>query len=277
MASQYHQDYMRYFIGDVRNYWTFLKVIPVVDIVIHAAAMKRVETCNLYQDEAYATNVKGTDNLINAIRTTRNHVEWVVGVSSDKRANPSNYYGETKAQQETNLLKANDTCGDTKFISVRYGNVMGSRGSVLPIWQGQIQRGESVTVTDPDMTRFFLSLDQAVDTIMYAISTANSGEVYIPHSLPAARIGDLADLIIRGSDAEIMVVGKGLGEKMHETLLTGDEADYTVIREGYYVVTGSIQPTPAITKEYVSRDYVLSVDELRRLLVRRGIIKGVLT
>lgn len=271
MAAEYKGvDYIRFVIGDVRNYCSVADVIKDSEIIFHTAAMKRVESCERFPDEAVATNYMGASNIVRAIKTVGNYVECVIGVSSDKGAKPLNVYGMTKALQEHRLLIASKECPDTRFVCVRYGNVMGSRGSVIPIWQEQVKKGEPITITDPSMTRFLLSLNQAVDTLMVALETAREGEVYIP-SLPAATIGDIA-CVVGGSDTHTRIIGRGRGEKMHETLITEDEVKRTIKRGDYYVVTDEVQAKPILTKEYVSSDYVLGVEELRKLMLELGVI-----
>lgn len=273
MAAEYkHTAYLRFVIGDVRDYNSVVNVVRDADIIFHTAAMKRVESCESFPDEAVNTNYWGASNIVRAIKTVRNNVECVVGVSSDKGTKPLNVYGMTKALQEHRLLIANKEWPATRFVCVRYGNVMGSRGSVIPIWQAQAELGEQITITDPTMTRFLLSLDQAVDTLMAALETARGGEVYIPYSLPAATIGDLA-LVVAGGDATPRVTGRGRGEKMHETLITDDEARRTIKRSGYYIVTNKLQPKPILEGEYISSDYVLEVEELRELMLGLGVIQ----
>ena len=273
MAAEYKgTNYIRFVIGDVRNYDSVADVVTGADIIFHTAAMKRVESCERFPDEAVATNYTGASNIVRAIKTVGNFVECVIGVSSDKGAKPLNVYGMTKALQEHRLLIADKECPDTRFVCVRYGNVMGSRGSVIPIWQAQAKNSEPITITEPTMTRFLLSLDQAVDTLMAALETAQGGEVYIPYCLPAATVGDLA-LVVGGDKAKVSITGRGRGEKMHETLITEDEVKRTIRRGDYYVVTDEIQAEPILTREYVSSDYVLGVFKLRKLMLELGVIK----
>lgn len=274
MASEYKGiDYMRYVIGDVRNYASVVDVIRESDVVIHTAAMKRVGACESFPDEAIMTNYMGASNIVRAIKEVNNHVECVVGVSSDKGAKPLNVYGMTKALQEHRFIIANRECPDVRFVCVRYGNVMGSRGSVIPIWQEQISNNMPITVTDPTMTRFLLSLDQAVDTLLAAFEYEESAEVYVPYDLPATRIGDMAELMCNGNKSKLRLIGKQRGEKMHETLITEDEVRRTIKRGNYYAITDALQPAPAINKEYISSDYVLNLPELKAFLIEQGVLK----
>lgn len=266
-------EYLRFIIGDVQDYSSVLDALRGVDIVIHAAAMKRIETCGKFPEEAMATNFGGACNIIDAIKAGDKGVECVVGISSDKGADPLNFYGLTKAAMELRFRVANDEYPSTRFVCVRYGNVMGSRGSVIPIWQEQIKNKKPITITDPDMTRFLISLDRAVDTIMAVIATGNGGDVYIPHSLPAATVGALAEALSDGRDCTINIIGKRPGEKMHETLITKTEIGHVVRRDGYYVVARERQNTAVIEKEYVSCDYLVTMDELHRVLEESGVMK----
>ena len=275
MATEYkHEDYMRFIIGDVRNYLSVLNAVWGMDYVIHAAAMKRIQSCRAFPEEAILTNCIGTANLVKAVKQAKCDIECVVGVSSDKGTNPVNTYGLTKALGEEVIINANDGCLDTRFVCVRYGNVVGSRGSVIPIWQEQIKRGQPVTITEPTMTRFLIGLDQAVDVLFEVIASAKKGDIYIPLSLPATSMGELAKVMLNGDIKRIVIIGKGRGEKMHETLITDDEAERTIVRGDYYVVTENVQAKPVLKREYISSDYVLPPAEIKAMLIKQGIIKG---
>lgn len=274
MATKYKElAYMRFIIGDVRHFGSVLAAIWGIDYVIHAAAMKRVETCQRFMDEALYTNCIGTMNLIKAVKESRTDTECLVGVSSDKGVKPINCYGWTKIWQEMRLQRAVEEYADCRFVCVRYGNVVGSRGSVIPIWQQQIKIGAPILVTDPKMTRFLVTLKSAVDTLFATIQGAKSGDIYIPYPLPAARIGELAELMVDGSQSSISIRGKGYGEKIHETLITEDELDRTKLTDGYYVVTRQEQSKVAVDKEYTSNNYLLPRQQLRDFLHQEGIIK----
>jgi UDP-glucose 4-epimerase len=273
MATKYKDlIYMRFIIGDVRQYGSVLAAIWGIDYIVHAAAMKRVETCQRFMDEALYTNCIGTMNLVKAVKESRTDTECLVGVSSDKGVKPINCYGWTKIWQEMRLQQAVSEYDGCRFVCVRYGNVVGSRGSVIPIWQGQIKRGAPILVTDPKMTRFLVTLERAVDTLFAAIQDAKSGDIYIPYPLPAARIGELAELMVDGSQSSISVIGKGYGEKVHETLITEDELDRTKLTDGYYVVTRQKQLKLIIAKEYISNNYLFTKDQLRDFLHQEGIV-----
>jgi FlaA1/EpsC-like NDP-sugar epimerase len=271
MKATYKDDRLRFVIGDMRDADSVWSVLQYTDILFNAAALKRVETCEKFPDEAIATNYIGASNIVKAIRQYKCPVEAVVNVGSDKNCSPINVYGASKFLQECRLMVANSECPNTRFVGVRYGNVMASRGSVIPIWQEQIQQGKPVTVTDPAMTRFLISLDQAVDTLLDALKFALPGEVYIPQ-LPASRIGDMAEALLDGKCNEIKITGKGHGEKMHEVLITDQEAERTIERDNYYVITSTNHPRPVLDREYISKDHLISKAELRQLFVKNGFI-----
>src|SRR5947209_1009403 len=178
-------------IGDVRDPGAVAAVLRDTDVVFHAAAMKQVPTCEYHPVEAVRTNVDGAANLVRTIHELGLGVETVVGISTDKACKPVNVMGMTKALQERVLIDANLHCRQTRFIVARYGNVIASRGSVVPLFRDQIARGGPLTLTTPEMTRFLLSLDEAVDLVFAALQFGRAGETYIPR-VPAARIVDLA-------------------------------------------------------------------------------------
>lgn len=271
MKAVYKDDRLRFVIGDMRDADSVKFVMQDTDILFNAAALKRVETCEKFPDEAIATNYIGASNIVKAIRQMRYPVEAVVNVGSDKNCSPINVYGASKFLQECRLMVANYECPSTRFVGVRYGNVMASRGSVIPIWQEQIRQGQAVTITDPNMTRFLISLDQAVDTLLDALQYALPAEIYIPQ-LPAAKIGLIAETLLNGYSNEIKVIGKGQGEKDHEVLITDQEAERTIQKDGYYVITTQRHPRPVLSKQYISCDHLISQDELRQLFVKNGFI-----
>ena len=255
--------------GDIRSRPRVEQAVEGTHIIFHAAAMKHVQNCANHPIEATEINVNGTKNLIHAIRS-EGLVEAVVGVSSDKGRDPRNHYGQTKEEQERLLLEANGSVSETKFVCVCYGNVMASSGSVIEIWRKQLLGGGPVTITDPSMTRFLISLDQAVDTLFAALEYGAPGEVYVP-MIPAASIGDMAAVLVNGV-VPLKSIGKWEGEKMHETLITDEEAPRVVQRGGYYVVTKQIQDMPVITGKYISRDHLVSREKLRGLLAKAGLL-----
>ena len=224
---------LRFFIGDVRNKTRLARATQGCDIVVHAAAMKQVPACEYNPFEAIQTNVLGGQHVVDCAIDAG--VEKVVALSTDKAVNPVNLYGATKLCAEKIFVQGNAYAAQTKtrLACVRYGNVVGSRGSVVPVFKRQVAEHGRVTITDPRMTRFWITLDAAVDLVFYALDNMRGGEVFIP-KIPSMRITDLADVVAPGVPAEI--VGIRPGEKLHELLLTDDEARHSIEVGGVYVV-----------------------------------------
>lgn len=266
------QELLSFRIGDVRDYSAVLQAVRDADVVIHAAALKQVPSCEYFPFEAVQTNILGAQNLVRAVRENRTTVRTVVGISTDKACKPINVMGMTKAVMERVLVEANFDCPDTRWTCVRYGNVIASRGSVVPLFLDQIAHGGPVTITTTDMTRFLLSLDRAVDTVFAAIRDAKPGETYVPQ-VPAARIMDLAEVLIDGRDVEMKVTGIRPGEKIHEIMISEEECYRTIQRDDYYAITPMLtELRPAVmenrpfTSEYSSQNVTLDHDGLRELL-----------
>ena len=222
-------------IGDVRDYADVCSALRDVQIVANAAALKQVPTCEYFPGQALATNCLGPENIVRAIRDQGYPVETVVGISTDKACKPVNAMGMTKAVQERIFAAANILVPKTRFICVRYGNVLSSRGSVIPLFQEQIRGGGPVTLTSPEMTRFLLSLDEAVDVVFQALREARRGEIYVP-IVRAARVIDIARAMIGDRDIEIEVIGVRPGEKLNEVLVSEEECHHVVRRGDYYVI-----------------------------------------
>lgn len=271
LKAQLQDKRLKFIIGDVRDRHSIELALQNIDVLFNAAAMKRVETCQRFPAEAIKTNCLGTINIVEAIQKCNLSVETVVGVSSDKGCNPVNVYGNTKALQQDILLVANEDCPHTRFVSVRYGNVMTSRGSLIPILQGQIKEGKPLTIHDPTMTRFLINLAKAVDTLLAVLTFGNKGEIYVP-IIPSATVGDIADVLIDGRDIEKVYTGKGPGEKMNEVLINEVEADQVILRDGYYVVTPEVQTEPAIEGEYNSKNYLIDKKHLRQIFSKLGLL-----
>ena len=259
-------------IGDVRDYAAVFAAMRGVDVVIHTAALKHVPVCEYFPFEAVQTNVVGTENIIRAIREHHLPVEVVVGVSTDKACKPVNVMGMTKAVQERMLIQANLGSPHTRFVCVRYGNVIGSRGSVIPLFIDQIQHGGPITITTAEMTRFLISLPQALDTVLTAINEARPGEIYVPLA-PAARVADIAEVLIAGRNIETIFTGIRPGEKTHEILVSEEECHRAIQRNGYYVILPMLQELrkhrvdqPALAAEYSSADTILNKIQLKELL-----------
>ena len=244
-------------------------------MVFNAAALKQVPTCEYFPFEAVQTNIIGANNLVRAIRENALGIETVVGISTDKACKPINVMGMTKALQERVLLEANMDCRDTRFVCVRYGNVIASRGSIVPLFVEQIKAGGPVTITLPEMTRFLLSLDKAVDTVFAAVKEGERGDTYIPQ-VPAAKVVDVAEALmqLQNKTVEMTFTGIRPGEKVHEIMVSEEECFRTSERNGFYVIhsilpelrgeSGSFQS--ALNGEYSSANDNISIAELRKLL-----------
>jgi len=266
------QQILSFRIGDVRDYSSLVAAMREADVIFNAAALKQVPTCEYAPFEAVQTNVIGAYNIARAIRENNLKIETVVGISTDKACKPINVMGMTKALQERILIEANRDLPDTRFICVRYGNVIASRGSVVPLFIEQIRNGGPVTITLPEMTRFLLSLDKAVDTIFAAVREANRGETYVP-KVPSAKVIDIAKALMKEQKVEIVFIGIRPGEKIHEIMVSEEEVYRTVERNGYYVILPILPELrkekniqPALKGEYSSQHDNLSIDEIKKLL-----------
>lgn len=270
-------------IGDVRDYASVASAMRGADIVFNTAALKQVPSSEYFPFEAVRTNIVGAQNLVRAVQESPKPPELVVGVSTDKACKPVNVMGMTKALQERILLTGGLTCASTRFACVRYGNVLASRGSVIPLFVSQIVAGGPVTVTSPDMTRFLLTLDDAVDLIVATVDSARTGETYIPR-VPSARVGDIAAVMTEDSGVEVRVTGVRPGEKMHEVLISEEEMHRTVVR-GKHLVIQNILPELVSdvpgdqpwsdAKEYSSADELMDRAALKRLLTTNGLMPDV--
>ena len=265
-------------IGDVRNFEDVCAAVKNADIVVNAAALKQVPTCEYFPAQAVLTNCMGANNIVRAIQENGYPVETVIAVSTDKACKPVNVMGMTKSIQERIVTSANILNPQTRFICVRYGNVLASRGSVIPLFIDQIKKGGPVTVTVPDMTRFLLSLDQAVDTVFTAIGKAGPGETYIPRA-PSATVMNIAKALIGKRPIEIEITGIRPGEKMHEILVSEEEANHCAARGDYYAIlsmlpelsNGKIKEPNALQGEYSSADEVLDLQGTIELLTTNGL------
>jgi UDP-glucose 4-epimerase len=273
----YHPDEILDFqIGDVRDYESVVRAVKKADIIIHTAALKQVPMGEYFPFESIKTNILGTQNIIRAILESTNSVSTVLAISTDKACKPVNTYGMCKAIQERLIIEANRLCPKTRFICVRYGNVAASRGSIIPLFQEQIKKGGPLTITTKDMTRFILSLEKAIDTILVALRSAEPGDTYVP-DLPAVKIIDLAKMMIGKRDIEIKIIGIRPGEKIHELMISEEEIPRT-IKKGEYFVVCPVLPNlrkieakkPVLPKELSSADYCMSQSELEKFLKDGG-------
>jgi UDP-N-acetylglucosamine 4,6-dehydratase len=222
MRNQLNNDKLKFYIGDVRDYNSIERAMRGVDYVFHAAALKQVPSCEFFPLEAAKTNVFGTQNVIDA--ASANNVKKVICLSTDKAAYPINAMGISKALMEKVAIASSRNYSNTTVCLTRYGNVMASRGSVIPLFLKQIKSGQPITITDPKMTRFLMSLDEAVELVLFAFEHGNPGDLFV-NKAPAGTIGDLAQALkeLCKSDAEIKVIGTRHGEKLYETLCTREE------------------------------------------------------
>ena len=269
---QNSQERLKFRIGDVRDHASLLTAMRDADVVFNAAALKQVPSCEYFPFEAVQTNIHGAQNIVRCIREHGLSVETVVGISTDKACKPINVMGMTKAVQERILIEANREIEGTKFNCVRYGNVIASRGSIVPLFVEQIRNGQSLTVTLPEMTRFLLSLDKAVDTVFEAVRSGGQGETIVP-KVPSANITDVALALMGDKKLPVVYTGIRPGEKVHEIMVSEDECFRTIERNGYYVILpvlpelrGEENIVAALESEYSSKDNNLSVAELTQLL-----------
>lgn len=282
---------IRFLIGDVRDYERVERAMNDIDIVFNLAAMKHVPSCEYNPSEAIKTNVVGMENVIKA--ATANNVECVIFTSSDKAINPTNSYGATKLLAEKLVQAANFSKGSakTKFVAVRFGNVMGSRGSVIPLFKKQIEEKRKITITNPEMTRFMMTLSQAVKLIMDAGEKALGGEVFIL-KMPVIRLGDLAEVVIEEVSLKLNIekevvdfqtIGLRAGERRFEELMTKEESESAFDLGNMYSVISSINSEflhefyerykSARVGSYNSNDkIVLSKEQVRSLIKEEGLI-----
>ena len=235
MRKKFNSPKLKFYIGDVRDYNSIYSAMKGVDYVFHAAALKQVPSCEFYPMEAVKTNVLGTQNAIEA--AIANNVKNFVLLSTDKAVYPINSMGMSKAMAEKVLVARARQLekSDTTLCVTRYGNVMASRGSVIPLFIEQIKQGKNLTVTDPNMTRFLMSLDEAVDLVLYAFLNGNQGDTFVQKA-PASTVRDLAKGLVElfKSNSEIKVIGTRHGEKLYESLLTREEMVKAIDEDTYY-------------------------------------------
>jgi UDP-glucose 4-epimerase len=265
---------LKFQVGDIRDPGSVVSLLRGTDVVFHAAAMKQVPVCEYNPFEAVKTNVVGAENVVRAIRDHELPVETVIGVSTDKAVKPVNVMGMTKAVQERILARGNLECPGTRFLAARYGNVLASRGSVIPLFHEQIKNGGPITITTPDMTRFLLSLDRAVNTVFDALREGGPGETYIP-VLPSALVTDIAEALIGDLEIDIEWMGIRPGEKIHEILVSEEEAPRTFHRDDANLVilpllpelrSEQVEAEPFGEREYSSSSNPLDHEAVLELL-----------
>ena len=279
---------IKFYIGDVRDYNSILNAFRGVDYVFHAAALKQVPSCEFYPMEAVKTNVAGSDNVISACVT--NHVKKAIFLSTDKAAYPINAMGMTKAVMEKNVIARSRQMlpGDPVLCLTRYGNVMASRGSVIPLFCDQIDEGKPLTITNPNMTRFMMTLSDAVDLVLYAFEHGEQGDLFVQKA-PAATIETLAEAVLelKHSDLSTTIIGTRHGEKLFEVLVTAEEmmraedlpgffripADNRDLNYDNYFSKGN--PEFGKIEQYTSHNtHRLNVEEMKQLLLKLKLFGG---
>lgn len=288
MRIALNNDKLKFYIGDVRNYDSLDFAMKGVDYIFHAAALKQVPSCEFYPMEAVRTNILGAENILNA--AIANHVKKVIVLSTDKAVYPINAMGLSKAMMEKLMVAKSRTTDITRTVlcATRYGNVMASRGSVIPLLVQQIKEDKSLTLTDPNMTRFLMSLEDSVDLVLYAFAHANSGDILVQKS-PASTIRDLAQALkeLFSAGNEIKIIGTRHGEKLYETLVTREEmaraedlgsyyripSDSRDLNYNKYFVEG--EEKISLKDDYTSHNTTrLDVEGVKELLLKLDYIRG---
>jgi UDP-glucose 4-epimerase len=285
MRNQLQNEKLKFYIGDVRDYASVERAMRGVDYVFHAAALKQVPSCEFFPLEATKTNVFGTQNVIDA--ASFHGVQKVICLSTDKAAYPINAMGISKALMEKVAIAASRNNPQTTVCLTRYGNVMASRGSVIPLFLKQIQNKQTITITDPNMTRFLMSLEEAVELVLFAFEHGNAGDLFV-NKAPAGTIGDLAEALkqLCNSDTEVKIIGTRHGEKLYETLCTREEmqkaedmgdfyrvpADNRDLNYAQYFSEG--EQEVSVVEDYHSHNTEqLGVEGMKKLLAQLPLIK----
>jgi UDP-N-acetylglucosamine 4,6-dehydratase len=289
MRKRYSDSKIKFYIGDVRDFQSVMNAVRGVDFIFHAAALKQVPSCEFYPLEAVKTNVLGAENVMEA--AVQAGVERVVGLSTDKAVYPINAMGISKAMMEKVIVAKSRSSIDTLICATRYGNVMASRGSVIPLFTNQIRAGQPITITDPTMTRFMMTLDDAVDLVIFAFRNGSAGEIFVQKA-PAATIETLAKALtglLGVPDHPINIIGTRHGEKLFESLLSREEMVAAEDLGGYFMVPpdlrdlnygkffeqGEIQISQAI--EYTSHNTTrLDVEGMQAMLLKLEFMQGTL-
>ncbi|RZK43800.1 MAG: NAD-dependent epimerase/dehydratase family protein [Pedobacter sp.] len=289
MRNALNNEKLKFYIGDVRDYNSVERAMRGVDYVFHAAALKQVPSCEFFPLEATKTNVFGTQHVIDA--AVAHKVSKVICLSTDKAAYPINAMGISKALMEKVAIAASrNIIGDTTVCLTRYGNVMASRGSVIPLFLKQIKEGKTLTITDPNMTRFLMSLEEAVELVLFAFNNGKQGDLFV-NKAPAGKIGDLATALkeMFHGDNEVKVIGTRHGEKLYETLCTREEmqkaedmgnfyripADNRDLNYSQYFSEGTIE-TAKVEDYHSHNTQQLDVEQMKTLLSKQPYVKAAL-
>jgi len=285
MRIRFKNDKLKFYIGDVRDYNSIEKAMRGVDYVFHAAALKQVPSCEFFPIEATKTNVFGTQNVIDAAEY--NKAAKVICLSTDKAAYPINAMGISKALMEKVAIAAARNCNNTTICLTRYGNVMASRGSVIPLFLNQIKNNENITITDPKMTRFLMSLDEAVELVLFAFEHGNQGDLFV-NKAPGGTIGDLAQALkeLCNAENEVKIIGTRHGEKLYETLCTREEMVKAEDMDAFYRIPcdnrnlnyasyfSEGEEDVSLVEDYHSHNTVqLDVEGMKKLLSQLPLIK----
>jgi len=287
MQRKFNNPKLKFIIGDVRNFDRLNDAMKGVDVVFHLAALKHVPICEENPWESVNTNIIGVENIIRA--SIANNVELVVDVSTDKACNPLNVYGACKSVGEKLFINANNREGNTRFVCVRAGNVIGSNGSVIPFFVEKAKNGKPLPITDYEMTRYLMTLPEAIKLILKAIKGCYGGEIFVT-KMPAALILDVANVIWnfynKKNDYVVMEktfpqIGIRPGEKLHEMLVSEYESPYTVEDDNFRIIlpmNGSLNSKyenfkKMKEKQYTSNDELMNVEEIKKLLIKAGILK----
>jgi UDP-N-acetylglucosamine 4,6-dehydratase/5-epimerase len=286
MRRFYNNPKIKYYLGDVRDYNSINSAMIDVDFVFHAAALKQVPSCEFYPMQAVETNIIGSENTANA--AIANSVQRFVSLSTDKAVYPVNAMGISKAMMEKIIIATSRIAKSTVFCCTRYGNVMASRGSVIPLFIKQAKENNTLTVTDPTMTRYLMSLEESVDLVLFAFKHANPGDIFVQKA-PSSTVGDLAQAIIEilNSKSKIGIIGTRHGEKLYETLLSREEMVKAVDLGGYYRVPSDNRDlnydsyfVDGIVETSVKDDYtshntrVLTIPELKETLLKLDYVQN---
>jgi len=286
MRKLYNNPKIKFYIGDVRDYESVLSAMQNVDYVFHAAALKQVPTCEFFPMQAVRTNILGAENVMNAAIALK--VKRLIVLSTDKACYPINAMGMSKALMEKVMIaKSRDVNHNTVLCGTRYGNVMASRGSVIPLFVEQIKSGRPITITDPNMTRFMMTLDDAVDLVFYAFKYGKPGDIFVQKS-PASTIADLAQALkeLYNADNEIKIIGTRHGEKLYESLVNREEMVKAIDHKNYYRIPADTRDlnynvffekgddTISQVKEYTSHNTTrLDLEGIKKLLLKLDFIR----
>jgi UDP-N-acetylglucosamine 4,6-dehydratase/5-epimerase len=277
MQRRFHDPRLKFVVGDVRDYEAVRFAMRDVDIVFHLAALKHVPICEDHPQEAIKTNITGTTNIVNA--AIENGVDKVIDVSTDKAVEPLNLYGMTKSVGEKLIIQGNDLGTHTRFVCIRGGNVMGSNGSVIPYFVEQIKAGGPVTITDLNMTRFFLTLEEAITLLFKAAEDSIGGETFVMN-MPACYIKDVASVLMEHyGQVAVKEIGSKPGEKLDEMLISKHEAPLSYYYDQNYFVILPVKRTPALEakyssltkydrEEFSSRTFIMTHNEIKQMLTK---------